>query len=163
MPLSANFSADVKRGSVSLTVQFTDLSTFDVTAPIVSWQRDFENDGVIDSPDQNPTHTYTDAGIYSVKLIVSNGADSDTLTGTNYITVLEPALFTRITTGEVANDGGFNRGSSWADFDNDGDLDLFVPGRGTTNFLYKNNGDGIFTKITTGAIATDGGRSIGST
>ena len=38
--------------------------------------------------------------------------------------------FVRITSGPVVNDGGFSLGSSWGDFDNDGDLDLFVTNEG---------------------------------
>jgi hypothetical protein len=39
------------------------------------------------------------------------------------------------------------------DFDNDGWIDLVVPA--ATNRLYHNNGDGTFTKVTTGALVTD--------
>jgi hypothetical protein len=46
--------------------------------------------------------------------------------------------------------------ASWADYDNDGFLDLFltsvVSGKNT---LYHNNGDGTFTRITTGSYLTD--------
>lgn len=35
---------------------------------------------------------------------------------------------------------GASRGSAWADFDNDGDLDWFIPGRATPNRLFRNNG-----------------------
>ena len=70
--------------------------------------------------------------------------------------------FTKITTGAIVNDGGFSSGSSWGDYDNDGYLDLFVTNYNENNFLYSNNGNGTFTKITTGAIVNDGGRSSGS-
>ena len=48
----------------------------------------------------------------------------------------------------------------WGDFDNDGFLDLFVTNPGNDfvarrSFLYRNNGDGTFEKITSGRIATD--------
>jgi hypothetical protein len=70
--------------------------------------------------------------------------------------------FTRITTGAIVNDGGRSFGSSWGDYDNDGDLDLFVANELQNNFLYQNNGDGTFIKITSGAIVNDGGRSVSS-
>lgn len=70
--------------------------------------------------------------------------------------------FTKITTGIIVSEGGNSRGCGWADYDNDGDLDLFVAnGDNQNNFLYNNNGDGAFTKITTGEVVTDGGDSQG--
>ena len=74
-------------------------------------------------------------------------------------------IFTKITTGPEVNDGGDSRSVNWIDFDNDGDLDLFVtngPHAGQNNFFYKNNGDGTFTKIDTIAIAQDNRASDGS-
>jgi len=72
--------------------------------------------------------------------------------------------FTKITAGEIVNDGGASVGSAWGDYDNDGDLDLFVSNDNDQNeFLYNNNGNGTFTKVTTGDIVNSGGRSNGST
>src|SRR5262245_55755035 len=66
--------------------------------------------------------------------------------------------FTKITEGAIVNDVGSWVGCAWGDYDNDGDLDLFVgnvwPG-GAGNFLYENNGDGTFTRVTEGPIATE--------
>jgi len=70
--------------------------------------------------------------------------------------------FTRILNGAVVNDGGDSQGCSWGDYDNDGDLDIFVAnGSDQNNFLYSNNGNGTFTKITAGIIVNDAGNSKG--
>jgi hypothetical protein len=51
---------------------------------------------------------------------------------------------------------------AWGDYDGDGNLDLFVANAsGLNNFLYHNNGDGTFTKITSGSVVNDGGNSTG--
>ncbi len=68
--------------------------------------------------------------------------------------------FKRIEKGVFKEDKGNSNGGSWADFDNDGDLDLLVTngnfyGKGEKNFLYKNNGEGTFNKMTEGIIGTD--------
>jgi hypothetical protein len=70
--------------------------------------------------------------------------------------------FTRILDGPVVNDGGSSYGCTWGDFDNNGFPDLFVANYGENNFLYANNGDSTFTKVTSGRIVSDGGRSTGS-
>ncbi len=59
--------------------------------------------------------------------------------------------FTKVTVGPQSNEGGDSRSVSWIDYNNDGYLDLHVTnGSAATanNFLYKNNGNGTFTKIT---------------
>ena len=74
----------------------------------------------------------------------------------------QEAGFVKITSGPVVNDGGSSYGSSWGDFDNDGDLDLFVANERENNFLYRNDGSGNFAKITNGPVVNDGGSSYGS-
>jgi hypothetical protein len=60
--------------------------------------------------------------------------------------------FTRMGTGLEGNGNG--NVAAWGDYDNDGDLDLFVsnayrPGRvSRPNFFYRNDGDGVFTSLT---------------
>jgi len=72
--------------------------------------------------------------------------------------------FTKITSGNIVNDGGWSVSGAWGDYDNDGDLDLYVTNDwNQNNFLYSNNGDSTFTRITTGDIVNDGGRSNGAT
>lgn len=80
---TANFAANTTT-SCSGTIQFSDHS---VNGP-TSWAWDFGDGGT--SASQNPSHTYTSNGTYTVELIVSNAFGSDTLTQTNYITVNLP-------------------------------------------------------------------------
>jgi hypothetical protein len=64
--------------------------------------------------------------------------------------------FTRILEGDIANDAGHFLGCAWGDYDNDGHVDLFVGNElGLTNHLYHNNGNGTFTRITTGTIVNE--------
>jgi hypothetical protein len=72
--------------------------------------------------------------------------------------------FTQITSGDIVNDGGYSVSGAWGDYDNDGDLDLYVTNDwNQNNFLYSNNGDDTFTRMTEGIIVNDGGRSNGAT
>lgn len=79
--------------------------------------------------------------------------------GVNFLYRNDGGTFTRITTGAIATDVADSNGAMWGDYDNDGWLDLFVANGdlppNQANFLYHNNGNGTFTRITTGAIATD--------
>jgi photosystem II stability/assembly factor-like uncharacterized protein len=71
--------------------------------------------------------------------------------------------FTQVTSGSIVNDGGWSECCAWCDYDRDGWLDLFVGNQSDqNNFLYHNNGNGTFTKVTTGSIVNDGGYSRGN-
>jgi PKD repeat protein len=87
-PPVAAFTADVVSGTAPLTVNFTDQSTETPTA----WEWDFNNDGVVDSTMQNPSHIYGAAGTYAVKLTATNAVGSDSEVKTDYITVAAPPL-----------------------------------------------------------------------
>jgi hypothetical protein len=69
--------------------------------------------------------------------------------------------FTKITSGDIVNSGGYGSGCAWGDYNNDGWLDLIVTNGGYQNFLYKNNKNGTFTKITSGPVVTDIGAGFG--
>jgi hypothetical protein len=99
---------------------------------------DYDNDGYLD-------------------LFVPNNNENNFLYHNN-----RDGAFTRITTGRMVTDGGSSFGCAWGDYDNDGYLDLFVANLNQRNFLYHNNGDGTFTKITSGQIVTDVGYSWGA-
>ena len=106
---------------------------------------DYTNDGFID--------------LFVANAIQDDGSHHDFLYRNN-----GDGTFTRVTSGNVAHDGINSFGGAWADYDNDGNLDLIVAGPTKTqdfgpNRLYRNNGDGTFTRIQTNSIATQTLRS----
>jgi len=70
--------------------------------------------------------------------------------------------FTRVTTPPFTTDTAISQGCSWGDYDNDGLLDLVICNNGARNFLYHNNGNGTFAKVTTNAISMVVASSSGS-
>ncbi|MEW6470510.1 MAG: FG-GAP-like repeat-containing protein [Bacteroidota bacterium] len=107
--------------------------TTDVASSVGAAWGDYDNDGYVD-------------------LFVSNYGQNNFLYRNN-----GNGTFTKITTGQIVNDGGNSVGCSWGDYDNDGDLDLFVANySGQNDFLYRNDGGGNFTKITSGPVVSDG-------
>lgn len=85
------FYAEPLDGLVPLEVQFTDMSTGGPT----SWSWDF-GDGTSDTI-QNPSHTYQDAGTYSVRLTATTRTGSASSTREDYI-IVESAVTTTATT-----------------------------------------------------------------
>ena len=84
------------------------------------------------------------------------------------LSLFAQTTFTRDLTSAIVQDTGVSLGCSWGDYDNDGDLDLFVANiswvvlqtgaqrpEPRENLLYQNNGDGSFTQITSGDIVAD--------
>ena len=69
--------------------------------------------------------------------------------------------FTKVTAGAIVSSGGNGNNCSWGDYDNDGFVDLWVANSDQRDFLYHNNGDGSFTRITNGPIAEKAGNSQG--
>jgi hypothetical protein len=100
-----------------------------------SWG-DYDNDGYLDLFVVNPN---------SRNFLYHNNGDG---------------TFNKITNGAIVNDIGNGHGCGWADYDNDGYLDLFVANRSGANFLYHNNGDGTFARVTTGVIPADAADAI---
>ena len=58
--------------------------------------------------------------------------------------------FVDVTKEAGLSGSGYSMGCAAADYDNDGDLDLFVSGFGPGH-LYRNQGDGTFTEVTEAA------------
>ena len=62
----------------------------------------------------------------------------------------------------LAEEAAYTYGLSWADFDDDGDQDLFVANFDALNVLYRNGGDGLLEPLRDGPMVTDlGGASKG--
>ena len=71
--------------------------------------------------------------------------------------------FTKITTTPISMQQGNGVGATWADYDNDGFPDLFVPdNHQLKNQLYHNDGNGNFSAVTNNPIVNDGGASVAS-
>ncbi|MBN1271484.1 MAG: PD40 domain-containing protein [Candidatus Aminicenantes bacterium] len=71
--------------------------------------------------------------------------------------------FSKMRDHEAVNHRGFSEGVNWVDYDNDGDLDLFVSNTqdweantgNEHNLLFRNNSDSNFVQVTEGALVTD--------
>jgi len=133
-PVADFSSPDTIRCEPSLTSNFTDLSTGGVTA----WQWDFGDGGT--STLQNPSHTYTAYGLYTVTLITTNGFGcKDTVTKTNYVKIQRaqisiPSLPARgcvpYTLMPVANVTALDNITSWFwdfGYGNTSNLKIFLP------------------------------------
>ncbi len=73
--------------------------------------------------------------------------------------------FTKLTTaGPISTELGSNHGAVWGDFDNDSDQDVFVV-RDLNGFdrYYRNEGNGTFVRISTGALVTQPFSGYGAT
>ncbi|MDD3915450.1 MAG: PKD domain-containing protein, partial [Bacteroidales bacterium] len=93
-PPVASFSANVTSGSPPLTVLFTDTSSGSPD----TWAWDF-GDGAT-STEQNPVHTYTEPGTYTVTLTATNAIGTNSTTEADCITLnAKVADFTANTTG----------------------------------------------------------------
>ena len=129
-PPVVSFSATPTSGSAPLTVAFTDTSSNSPT----SWAWTFGDAGT--STSQNPSHTYTVPGTYTVTLIATSAGGSSTNVQANLIAALTPppvasfnalptsgaaplpVTFTDTTAGSITNlawnfgDGGTSSASS---------------------------------------------------
>ena len=69
--------------------------------------------------------------------------------------------FTDVTAASGLGDEGYGLGVATADYDNDGDQDVYISNFGP-NKLYRNDGDGKFTDVTAKAGVADGNSKIGA-
>ncbi len=85
----ANFTFTPQYGYIPLDVTFTDISN-PGTNPITNWEWDFNDDGVIDSNEKNPSYLYDSAGDYLITLTVSDSIYENS--NTKMITVLAKSI-----------------------------------------------------------------------
>lgn len=114
-----------------------------------SWG-DFDNDGdqdlaVSNMPPGQDRRNHVPTSVYKNMLAETGAAD--------FINVTRSAGFMRAGNEEDARIGGIGStgaGLAWGDYDNDGDLDLFwkCADYDVENALFRNNGDGTFTDVT---------------
>jgi PKD repeat protein len=112
-------------------VNFTDQSS----ATAIKWEWDFDNNGTVDSGTQNPSYSYTTAGIKTAKLKVTFSDECEktltksiTINGAtsafSYSTALAcPPTYTIGFTSAATASAGSNITSYAWDFDNDGKTD----------------------------------------
>lgn len=146
----------------------------DLDAYVSTWKLQFNqlylNNGSgaftrIGHPLLTDTATYTDFSAFGdydndgrLDLFISNGFSP---TERNWLTHNDGAgNWSRITTGSIATDNERSHGSLWGDYDNDGDQDLYVCNVGQVSALYRNDGSGVFTRITSGGIVAPAQTSI---
>ncbi|UCD50428.1 MAG: CRTAC1 family protein [Phycisphaerales bacterium] len=102
---------------------------------------DYDNDGDID--------------IYFLNGAPLKGATYDTAPKNTLYRNDGNWKFTDVTNHAGVGDTGFGLGVAAADYDNDGDLDLYVNNYGP-NVLYRNEGDGTFADVTAQAGVANG-------
>jgi PKD repeat protein len=81
-----DFTATPTSGAFPLQVNFTDTSTEQPTA----WSWNFGDN--VTSTLQNPSHTYTAAGTYTVSMTATNEVGSEAVTKTNFIEAFAPVV-----------------------------------------------------------------------
>lgn len=149
-----------KNASVSLgaTAQFTVTATS--TSPAITYQWRFNdlplevgaNPSAATSRLSLTNVTLASGGPYSV--VVSDTSGSVT---SQVATLTIDPTFTKITTGLLVMDLEPSTSATWIDYDQDGNLDLFVGNAiNVRNSLYHNNGDGSFSKITNSLTILNG-------
>ncbi|MHA2101333.1 MAG: PKD domain-containing protein [Candidatus Kariarchaeaceae archaeon] len=87
----ASFIWSPELPSKDSVIQFTDKSTVDDPDSIILWKWDLNNDGNIDSVDQNPFFSYEKAGIYNAELkVTDNNGDVGTVVNEIIISDVDP-------------------------------------------------------------------------
>ena len=70
--------------------------------------------------------------------------------------------FERVYTAEMVNHFDLDFQASWGDYDNDGDMDVYLGNFDDSNYLYRNEGDSLFTQVNSGTPVTNNTATLGS-
>jgi len=70
--------------------------------------------------------------------------------------------FQQVFSADMVNHFDLDFQASWGDYDNDGDLDVYLGNFDDSNYLYRNEGDSLFTRITEGSLVEDDTPTLGS-
>jgi len=100
----ASFTGTPASGTAPLSITFTDTST----GSPASWSWDF-GDGTT-SGEQNPVHTYTSAGTYTVNLTVARFGEASSAIRPGYISVYQPSSSDFPTGGSPGGYAGYATG-----------------------------------------------------
>ena len=102
-------------------------------------------------------------GSSDVVYVDSNAGEANSLFR-NEITSSENWRFADVTAqvGLDVNNGRYSFAAAWEDFDNDGDMDLYVANDVGRNNLFRND-EGLFEDVASGANVEDAGQSMGVT
>jgi FG-GAP-like repeat len=121
---------------------FTELYSTALTSEARDWRgccwADYDNDGNLDL-----FVTSTDANGFAAENALFRNIGNG-----NFTKMKSTAV------GPITAPAGGSEGSEWADYDNDGFIDLFVARYGT-DWLYHNEGDGSFTRVTNSVNGSD--------
>ncbi len=141
----------ITRQPTSLSLSIGATATFRVTATTtngpITYQWRHQDTLLVNATNPSLILTniqMTNAGPYTVAVTDAGG----TTNSSPAILDVDPT-FTKITSDPIVTDYGYDFSTGqWADYDGDGDLDLFlVTDRANHNPIYRNNGDGTFTRI----------------
>ena len=160
LPVRFNLSAQpvITRQPTNLSLSIGATATFRVTATStngpMTYQWRHQDTSLPSATNANlplSNIQLPDAGAYLVAVSDSSG----TTNSAPALLDVDPT-WTKITTDPIVTDAGYFATGSWADYNNDGFLDVLlirIDARGP-NPLYRNNGDGSFTRVMEPSLQT---------
>ena len=144
MSLLENNGEGENNGGVAFTdvTRRSGLGSTEYPSQSASWG-DYDNDGDLDLYSCNESITHGRIGVERVtfpgQLFRNNG----------------DGTFTDVAPEAGVTNARYCKGSTWGDYDNDGDLDLYLSNAGDHNRLYRNDGQGRFEDVAWDLGVTD--------